>query len=76
MVKINKVQAKKYMNAIGIVAGIAALVVAGVLGTLSYQNTISNIKAEGVREYQVANCNEYTHKFEDGSAKKWLECDE
>lgn len=48
------------------------LVVAGVWGTLQYQNTIASIKAVGVAEYQDASCKEFADKEE---TQRWLECD-
>lgn len=60
-----------WKNVMTVVLGIA-LVVAGVAGTLGYQKYIDNIKAEGVAQYKIDNCQKYTN--EDKSAT-WLECD-
>lgn len=72
MVKVNKKQAKKYGKVVGVVAITLSLVVLGVFGTLGYQNTINNIKAEGVAEFKIKSCDPYAND----KGQKWLECDE
>lgn len=72
MVKVSKKQAKKYGKAVAVAAGTLSLVVLGVLGTLGYQNTINNIKAEGVAEFKINSCDLYAND----KGQKWLECDE
>lgn len=72
MVKVNKKQAKKYGKAAGVVVTVVALVVIGVAGTLSYQNFINNVKAEGVAEFKINSCDPYAND----KGQKWLECDE
>ena len=72
MVKVNKKQAKKYGRVVGVVVTVVALVVLGVFSTLSYQNFINNVKAEGVAEFKINSCNPYAND----KGQKWLECDE
>lgn len=47
-----------------------ALVTLGIVGTLKYQEFISNVKQEGAVEYQLRNCEKFTDK-----KQAWLECD-
>ena len=72
MVKVNKKQAKKYGKIVGVAVAVVALVVLGVAGTLSYQNFINNVKAEGVAEFKINSCDRYAND----KGQKWLECDE
>lgn len=72
MVKVNKKQAKKFGKIAGVVTSVVALVVLGVFGTLGYQNTINNIKAEGLAEFKINSCKPYAND----KGQKWLECDE
>ena len=65
-----KKPSNKQLKVVGVVVGIAALIALGVAGTLSYQNFISNVKAQGVQEFKTTGCDEYA---KDG--QKWLECD-
>ena len=57
-------------NVVGNIAGVVLLIALGVVGTLQYQKTIDNIKADGVKEYQTNKCEMYA---KDG--QKWYECD-
>jgi len=67
---------KKKLNvpwkAIGTTVGIVLLVLLGVLGTIKYQEFITNTELNGVLRYQESQCDAYMN--EDKSAK-WLECD-
>lgn len=65
-----KKPSKKQLKIVGVVVGIVALIALGVAGTLSYQNFISNVKAQGVSEYQAQACDIYA---KDGA--KWYGCD-
>ena len=61
MKKLNKKQAKQYGKVAGVVVTVVALVVIGVAGTLSYQNFINNVKAEGVAEFKINSCKPYAN---------------
>lgn len=61
---------KKQMKTVGVVVGIVALVFTGVMATLSYQNFISNVKAQGANEFKTSHCEQYSDK-----KTTWLECD-
>ena len=61
-----------HMKTIGKMSVVVGLIGLGVFGTLQYQNTINNIKAEGVAEYKLT-CEKFTDK---DKKVTWLECDE
>lgn len=57
---------------IGTLAVGIALVLAGITGTLKYQEFINNTEARGVSEYK-ATCQKFTDEEKNIT---WLECDE
>ena len=61
-----------HMKTVGKISVVVGLIGLGVFGTLQYQNTINNIKAEGVAEYKLT-CEKFTDK---DKKVTWLECDE
>ena len=61
-----------HMKTVGKISAVVGLIGLGVFGTLQYQNTINNIKAEGVAEYKLT-CEKFTDK---DKKVTWLECDE
>ena len=61
-----------HMKTVGRISVVVGLIGLGVFGTLQYQNTINNIKAEGVAEYKLT-CEKFTDK---DKKVTWLECDE
>lgn len=72
MKKVNKKAIKKVW-VIGLFAVSAvALFTGGIASTIAYNQTIDNIKAEGVAEYKLNRCS----KFSDEEKRtSWLECD-
>ncbi len=66
MTKQSKARAKKLTIAFAVVA----LFLSGILATVYFQKTISDIKAQGVAEYKLSECDKYS---KDGA--EWLECD-
>lgn len=72
MKKVNKKVVKKIW-VIGLFSVSAvALFTGGIAATIAYNQTIDNIKAEGVAEYKLNKCDKYTDKEKKTS---WLECD-
>lgn len=65
-----KKPSKKQVNIVLITATALALMVAGMVSTLKYQQFISNVKAQGVAEYKKTDCLKFAR---DGAT--WLECD-
>ena len=63
---------KTNWSVIGKTVLVVGLVALGVAGTLSYQNFINNVKAEGVAEFKINSCDRYAND----KGQKWLECDE
>ena len=61
-----------HMKTVGKISVVVGLIGLGVFGTLQYQKTINNIKAEGVAEYKLT-CEKFTDK---DKKVAWLECDE
>ena len=61
-----------HIKTIGKIPVVVGLIGLGVFGTLQYQKTINNIKAEGVAEYKLT-CEKFTDK---DKKVTWLECDE
>lgn len=63
----------KQIKTIGIVAGMVALVVSGMVAMVTYQGFINDTKQRGVTEYKTMHCEQFT--YEDNSAT-WLECEQ
>ena len=69
--KMSKIKQVKW-GAIGKTALVIGLVLLGVAGTLQYQQTIRDIKADGVNEYKTSNCDKFSDKDKKAT---WLECE-
>lgn len=67
-----KVKKQLPWKTIGVIVAGIVLVVAGISGTLGYQNFINSVKAEGVADYKLNNCDKYVNQEKTAT---WLECD-
>ncbi len=70
--KPTKKQLQNIGKKVGLVTAGIALVVTGIVAQVAYTKFTDHIKAQGVAEYQLAQCDKYTSK---DLSTTWFECD-